>query len=107
MAVSVSISASHPCISTITNCSIPSSSSWKVSTSRITWQKRGCCRAMVQVQTGAPAAYAKEMERLSAKESLLLAVSHSFPFLLRFFGLLVCPIVLIFVNLFSFGVLIF
>lgn len=28
---------------------------------------------MVQVQTGAPAAYAKEMERLSAKESLLLA----------------------------------
>jgi hypothetical protein len=33
---------------------------------------------MVQVQTGAPAAYAKEMERLSAKESLLLAVSYSF-----------------------------
>lgn len=28
---------------------------------------------MVQIQTGAPAAYAKEMERLSAKESLLLA----------------------------------
>ncbi|WJX17705.1 putative plastid-lipid-associated protein 13, chloroplastic [Trifolium repens] len=71
-----SVSASHLCIPTITNCSIPSSSSssWKVSTtSRITWQKRGCCRAMVQVQTGAPAAYAKEMERLSAKESLLLA----------------------------------
>ncbi|CAJ2673063.1 unnamed protein product [Trifolium pratense] len=71
-----SVSASHLCISTITNCSIPSSSSssWKVSTtSRITWQKRGCCRAMVQLQTGAPAAYAKEMERLSAKESLLLA----------------------------------
>jgi len=84
MAVSVSFSTSHPCISTITNCSIPSSSSWKVSTSRITWQKRGCCRAMVQVQTGAPAAYAKEMERLSAKESLLLAVSHSFPFMLHF-----------------------
>jgi len=88
MAITVSVSASHPCISTITNCSIPSSSSyssssWKVSTSRITWQKRGCCRAMVQVQTGAPAAYAKEMERLSAKESLLLAVSHSFPFLLN------------------------
>lgn len=73
VSVSVSISASHPCISTITNCSIPSSSSWKVSTSRITWQKRGVCKAMVQVQTGAPAAYAKEMERLSAKESLLLA----------------------------------
>ncbi|XP_021282078.1 probable plastid-lipid-associated protein 13, chloroplastic isoform X1 [Herrania umbratica] len=33
------------------------------------------CRAMVQqaVQGGAPATYAKEMERLSAKESLLLA----------------------------------
>lgn len=30
------------------------------------------CRAMVQ---GASATYAKEMERLSAKESLLLAVS--------------------------------
>nr|ACJ84320.1 unknown [Medicago truncatula] len=73
VSVSVSISASHPCISTITNCSIPSSSSWKVSTSRITWQKRGVCKAMVQVQTGAPAAYAKEVERLSAKESPLLA----------------------------------
>lgn len=34
------------------------------------------CRAMVQQAVqGAPAAYAKEMERLSAKESLLLAVS--------------------------------
>nr|AMY26619.1 hypothetical protein [Linum usitatissimum] len=34
------------------------------------------CRAMVQhAVQGAPAAYAKEMERLSAKESLLLAVS--------------------------------
>ncbi|CAI0402813.1 unnamed protein product [Linum tenue] len=32
------------------------------------------CRAMVQqAAQGAPAAYAKEMERLSAKESLLLA----------------------------------
>jgi hypothetical protein len=73
-----SVSASHLCIPTITNCYIIPSS-WKVSTtSRITWQKRGCCRAMIQVQTGAPAAYAKEMERLSAKESLLLAVSYSF-----------------------------
>jgi len=31
-----------------------------------------------QAVQGAPAAYAKEMERLSAKESLLLAVSLSF-----------------------------
>ncbi|CAI0402819.1 unnamed protein product [Linum tenue] len=36
------------------------------------------CRAMVQqAAQGAPAAYAKEMERLSAKESLLLAVYRS------------------------------
>ncbi|KAF4370705.1 probable plastid-lipid-associated protein 13, chloroplastic [Cannabis sativa] len=37
------------------------------------------CTAMVQqaVQGGAPAAYAKEMERLSAKESLLLAFKDS------------------------------
>jgi hypothetical protein len=34
------------------------------------------CTAMVQqaVQGGSPATYAKEMERLAAKESLLLAV---------------------------------
>ncbi|KAL2923850.1 putative plastid-lipid-associated protein 13 chloroplastic [Bienertia sinuspersici] len=40
--------------------------------------KRGgnVCRAMVQQTVQGPsAAYAKEMERLSAKESLLLAVS--------------------------------
>ncbi|XWS66441.1 hypothetical protein CRYUN_Cryun05aG0199400 [Craigia yunnanensis] len=38
-------------------------------------RRRMACRAMVQqaVQGGAPATYAKEMERLSAKESLLLA----------------------------------
>jgi hypothetical protein len=79
-----SVSASHLCIPTITNCYIIPSS-WKVSTtSRITWQKRGCCRAMIQVQTGAPAAYAKEMERLSAKESLLLAVSYLFSLMLLF-----------------------
>ncbi|CAK8570959.1 unnamed protein product [Lathyrus sativus] len=73
--MATSVSASHPCISSITNCSIPSSSSssWKVSPSRVTSQRRFYCRAMVQIQTGAPAAYAKEMERLSAKESLLLA----------------------------------
>jgi hypothetical protein len=36
----------------------------------------GRCRAMVQTFQGGPAAsYAQEMERLSAKESLLLAVS--------------------------------
>lgn len=41
--------------------------------------RRTSCRAMVQqaVQGGAPATYAKDMERLSAKESLLLAVSFS------------------------------
>lgn len=40
----------------------------------------GVCRAMVQQAAvqGASAAYAKEMERLSAKESLLLAVSMQF-----------------------------
>lgn len=38
--------------------------------------RRRLCRAMVQqAAQGAPAIYAKEMERLSAKESLLLAVS--------------------------------
>lgn len=38
--------------------------------------QRSVVRAMVQQAVpGAPAAYAKEMERLSAKESLLLAVS--------------------------------
>ncbi|XWS59250.1 hypothetical protein CRYUN_Cryun08bG0105100 [Craigia yunnanensis] len=38
-------------------------------------RRKMACRAMVQqaVQGGAPATYAKEMERLSAKESLLLA----------------------------------
>lgn len=36
----------------------------------------GRCRAMAQTfQGGAAASYAREMERLSAKESLLLAVS--------------------------------
>ena len=42
--------------------------------------RRLTCRAMVQqaVQGGAPAAYAQEMERLTAKESLLLAVSLKF-----------------------------
>ncbi|XP_057424639.1 probable plastid-lipid-associated protein 13, chloroplastic isoform X2 [Lotus japonicus] len=69
-------STSHPCISAISTCipfsSSSSSSSWKVSASPRT-RHGGCCRAMVQIQTGAPAAYAKEMERLSAKESLLLA----------------------------------
>ncbi|CAN0927636.1 hypothetical protein LINGRAHAP2_LOCUS36014 [Linum grandiflorum] len=45
------------------------------SSSRHTVRLRMPCRAMVQqaAQQGAPAAYAKEMERLSAKESLLLA----------------------------------
>lgn len=40
--------------------------------------RRFACRAMVQQAVqGAPAAYAKEMERLSAKESLLLAFKDS------------------------------
>ncbi|GJY13510.1 probable plastid-lipid-associated protein 13, chloroplastic [Tanacetum coccineum] len=43
-------------------------------------KRYGVCKAMVQQQNsaaaqGASATYAKEMERLSAKESLLLAVS--------------------------------
>lgn len=44
----------------------------------VTLRRRGGFRAMVQQQTfqGASATYAKEMERLSAKESLLLAVSE-------------------------------
>jgi len=39
-------------------------------------RRRMACTAMVQqaVQGGSPATYAKEMERLAAKESLLLAV---------------------------------
>lgn len=45
---------------------------------------KGMCRAMVEQTVqggGAASAFAKEMERLSAKESLLLAVSsHSSPF---------------------------
>ncbi|MQL74260.1 hypothetical protein Taro_006621 [Colocasia esculenta] len=42
-------------------------------------RRGGGCRAMVQQQTyqGASATYAKEMERLSAKESLLLAFKDS------------------------------
>ncbi|CAN0927640.1 Probable plastid-lipid-associated protein 13, chloroplastic [Linum grandiflorum] len=52
------------------------------SSSRHTVRLRMPCRAMVQqaAQQGAPAAYAKEMERLSAKESLLLAL-HRSPYL--------------------------
>lgn len=47
--------------------------------------RRSVLRAMVQQAVpGAPAAYAKEMERLSAKESLLLAVSFFFLFLFNF-----------------------
>ena len=54
---------------------------------------RRLCRAMVQqAAQGAPAIYAKEMERLSAKESLLLAVSINvwFEFLNCFIVLLIC-----------------
>ncbi|CAA7408004.1 unnamed protein product [Spirodela intermedia] len=45
----------------------------------VTLRRRGGFRAMVQQQTfqGASATYAKEMERLSAKESLLLAFKDS------------------------------
>lgn len=53
---------------------------------------RRLCRAMVQqAAQGAPAIYAKEMERLSAKESLLLAVSINvwFEFLNCFIVLLI------------------
>ncbi|KAL9685197.1 hypothetical protein QQ045_022645 [Rhodiola kirilowii] len=45
---------------------------------RIFCRRSRVCRAMVQeVVLGAPASYAKEMERLSAKESLLLALKDS------------------------------
>ncbi|KAK9129017.1 hypothetical protein Syun_017814 [Stephania yunnanensis] len=47
--------------------------------SGLSWRRRGgACRAMVQQAVqGASANYAKEMERLSAKESLLLAFKDS------------------------------
>jgi len=80
MAASASL---HGCISAIASC-IPCSSSKFSSQSSLTLSapqrastRRSfrVCRAMVQQAVqGAPAAYAKEMERLSAKESLLLAV---------------------------------
>jgi len=76
--------SSHGCISAIATC-IPCSSSKFSSQSSLTLaapqrastrRSFRVCRAMVQQAVqGAPAAYAKEMERLSAKESLLLAVS--------------------------------
>ncbi|XP_028209076.1 probable plastid-lipid-associated protein 13, chloroplastic isoform X2 [Glycine soja] len=77
--MSIAASASsHACISSIPTC-IPSSSSKFSSSLTLSSLQRGSnkrsgCRAMVQQAVqGAPAAYAKEMERLSAKESLLLA----------------------------------
>ncbi|KAL2326917.1 hypothetical protein Fmac_020344 [Flemingia macrophylla] len=76
------MAASASSISAIAMC-VPSSSSKFSFTSRssltLSPPQRGStrrwrCRAMVQqTAQGAPAAYAKEMERLSAKESLLLA----------------------------------
>uniref|UniRef100_A0A7N0UWE1 Plastid lipid-associated protein/fibrillin conserved domain-containing protein n=1 Tax=Kalanchoe fedtschenkoi TaxID=63787 RepID=A0A7N0UWE1_KALFE len=46
--------------------------------SRLSCRRSRVCRAMVQQAVqGAPASYAKEMERLSAKESLLLALKDS------------------------------
>ncbi|KAJ7971443.1 Plastid-lipid associated protein PAP / fibrillin family protein [Quillaja saponaria] len=43
------------------------------------FRRSSVCRAMIQQAVqGAPAAYAKEMERLSAKESLLLAIESKF-----------------------------
>ncbi|KAK7355105.1 hypothetical protein VNO80_14350 [Phaseolus coccineus] len=78
----VASASSHGCISAIASC-IPCSSSKFSSQSSLTLSapqrastRRSfrVCRAMVQQAVqGAPAAYAKEMERLSAKESLLLA----------------------------------
>nr|ACU22825.1 unknown [Glycine max] len=77
--MSIAASASsHACISSIPTC-IPSSSSKFSSSLTLSSLQRGSnkrsgCRAMVQQAVqGAPAAYAKEMERLSAKESLFLA----------------------------------
>jgi hypothetical protein len=60
---------------------------------------RSVLKAMVQwAVQGAPTAYAKEMERLSAKESLLLAVSSIFILFFKFhdfiFELIYCSNVL-------------
>lgn len=69
------------CSSSTTTTSLVSVGRWPQSRRKIPgdrWRtlQRSVVRAMVQQAVpGAPAAYAKEMERLSAKESLLLAVS--------------------------------
>ncbi|KAL1293559.1 hypothetical protein HN51_054213 [Arachis hypogaea] len=83
----MSMATSHTSLSSITIPSSSSSSKFSSSLSpflalappqrtkaRRLHVRRTCVRAMVQQAVqGAPAAYAKEMERLSAKESLLLA----------------------------------
>ncbi|XP_024027350.1 probable plastid-lipid-associated protein 13, chloroplastic [Morus notabilis] len=80
-----SLQSSFSSISAIRSCCSSSSSSLTPTTTSLTMLpetdrrspgvgQRLACRAMVQQTVqGAPAAYAKEMERLSAKESLLLA----------------------------------
>lgn len=69
--------SSFPDSSSINSASIVTLTSSPANDRRI--RRRLWCKAMVQQAVqGAPAAYAKEMERLSAKESLLLAVSFCF-----------------------------
>ncbi|KAH9673934.1 putative plastid-lipid-associated protein 13 [Citrus sinensis] len=64
--------SSFPDSSSINSASIVTLTSSPANDRRI--RRRLWCKAMVQQAVqGAPAAYAKEMERLSAKESLLLA----------------------------------
>ncbi|KAI9154264.1 hypothetical protein LWI28_023531 [Acer negundo] len=84
-----SVHSSVPAISTVRSTfSSSSSSSITTTTSLVTLtrspeydrrtRRQLRCRCMVQQAVqGAPAAYAKEMERLSAKESLLLAFKDS------------------------------
>ncbi|XP_062004718.1 probable plastid-lipid-associated protein 13, chloroplastic [Rosa rugosa] len=77
-AIGSSSSSSSSLSSTTTTTSLVSVATWPQSARKFPGDRsrslqRSVVRAMVQTVPGAPAAYAKEMERLSAKESLLLA----------------------------------
>ncbi|KAK4755241.1 hypothetical protein SAY87_008998 [Trapa incisa] len=48
---------------------------WKISGTRRIVRKRSAVAMVQQAVQGAPAAYTKELERLSAEESLILSVS--------------------------------
>ncbi|XP_062086211.1 probable plastid-lipid-associated protein 13, chloroplastic [Humulus lupulus] len=78
-------------VSTIRSCCLLSSSVSSTTTSLSMFRRlrrRLTCRAMVQqaIQGGAPTGYAKELERLSTKESLLLAFKDSGGFEALIFG---------------------